>query len=77
METSSSESMKVFIAGGLGIGFLPRLAVIHELALGTLLEPSIPGLRITRPFRFLYPQGARPPGLPGAFMDFAEKAVKG
>lgn len=75
MESSSSESIKGFIAGGMGIGFVPRLAITHELALGTLLELPIRGLAITRPFRFLYPQGPRPVGLPGAFLDFAEKTV--
>ncbi len=75
IECSSSESIKGFIAGGLGIGFMPRLAASHELALGTLVELRVAGLRITRPFRFLYPQGPRPVGLPGAFLDFTENAV--
>ncbi len=75
IESSSSESIKGFIAGGLGIGFLSRLAARHELALGTLVELHLTGLSITRPFRFLYPQGPRPSGLPGAFLDFTENFV--
>ena len=70
LESDSSETIKGLVASGVGIGFLSRLALRHELALGRLKVLAVAGLRITRPLHVLYPQGPRPAGVGGVFVDF-------
>ena len=69
LETDSSEAIKGLVASGCSLAFLSRLAIKAELELGVLVEVPIAGLHIFRDFSFLYPQGPRPDGVPGAFMD--------
>ena len=76
LETDSSETIKGLVASGAGVAFISRLAIAAELATHTLVIVPIAGLRITRSFFFLHPQGPRPAGAIGAFMDaIAERAA--
>jgi len=74
LESDSSETIKGLVETGVGVGFLSRLALRHELARGCLAALSVPGLRLTRPFQVLYPQGPRPGGTAGVFVDFLRTA---
>jgi len=49
----------------------------HELAHGSLVTLTVKGLRITRPFYFLTPQGPPAGGARGAFMDFVRETTPG
>lgn len=74
LESDSSETIKGIVETGVGIGFLSRLALRHELARGCLKILSVPGLRLSRPLHVLYPQGPRPVGVAGIFVDFLKAA---
>jgi LysR family transcriptional regulator, transcriptional activator of the cysJI operon len=77
LEIDSSETIKGLIETGVGVAYLSRLALRHELGRGCLTELNVKALRITRPLFLLYPQGPRPAGALGVFMDFlAELGVK-
>ena len=76
LEIDSTESIKGIVESGAGIAYMSRLALRHELANGCLRELRVKGLRITRPLFVLYPQGPRPPGPAGAFIDFVRMAAK-
>ncbi|PTY06991.1 LysR family transcriptional regulator [Opitutaceae bacterium EW11] len=69
LETESTETIKGLVASGVGLGFISRLAVANEVTLGKLAVVPIARFRIPRDFTFLYPQGPRPSGAVGAFMD--------
>ncbi len=77
LESDSSETIKGLVETGVGVGFLSRLALRHELARGCLTVLSVPGLRLTRPLHVLYPQGPRPVGVVGVFVDFLKTASAG
>lgn len=76
MEIDSTETIKGLIETGVGVGFISRLALRHELARGILQEFSVPGLKITRPLGVLYPQGPGPQGVAGVFVDFLRTAAR-
>ncbi|MFA6961194.1 MAG: LysR family transcriptional regulator [Opitutaceae bacterium] len=75
MEIDSSETIKGLIETGVGVAYLSRLALRHELARGCLAELNVKALRIMRPLFLLYPQGPRPTGATGVFMDFLGEPV--
>jgi len=74
LESDSSETIKGLIETGVGVGFLSRLALRHELASGVLKILSVSGLKLNRPLQVLYPQGPRPTGVVGVFIDFLKTA---
>jgi DNA-binding transcriptional LysR family regulator len=74
LESDSSETIKGLIETGVGVAFLSRLALRQELASGVLKVLSVAGLQLTRPLQVLYPQGPRPAGVAGAFVDFLKAA---
>jgi DNA-binding transcriptional LysR family regulator len=75
LESDSSETIKGLVETGVGIAFLSRLALRHEFALGLLVELRVAGLRVSRPLYVIYPQGPRPLGPAGVFVDFLKTAA--
>jgi len=75
MISDSSETIKGLLETGMGVGFLSRLALRHELERKTLQVLSVPGLKITRPLRILFPQGPEPLGPAGVFVDFLQDSA--
>jgi DNA-binding transcriptional LysR family regulator len=71
LELGGTEACKGAVEAGLGVGFLSRVSIGKELALGTLRPIAIRGLRITRTFRWALPSSAPPLGLAGRFYRFA------
>ncbi len=76
LESDSSETIKGMVETGVGLAYLSRLALRHELALGVLVELRVAGLSIVRPLQVTYPQGPRPPGPAGVFVDFIKNAAE-
>ena len=68
LELSSSEAIKSVVAAGHGIAFLSRFTVARDLAAGRLRILPIPGWKVSRALRFVYPKGPRPGGASGAFI---------
>ncbi|WP_373513370.1 LysR substrate-binding domain-containing protein [Persicitalea sp.] len=52
-----TEALKNFVLADTCLSFLPRLAIMHELESGTLVEVPIAGLSITRSFHFIQRKG--------------------
>ena len=75
-EIPSPEAIKRLIAEGLGIGYVFRLGVEPELALGKLIKLNCPKLNIRRPFSLLFPQGPQPAGITHAFAQTLLNAGK-
>ena len=70
MEFDSTEALLSAVEAGLGITFVSRWAVRHQLALGTLKLTRVHGLKLSRSFSLAYPAGPEPSGSVGAFRAF-------
>ena len=53
-----TEALKNFVLADTCLSFLPRLAIQHELATGTLVEVPVSGLTIRREFHFIQRKGS-------------------
>lgn len=74
-ELGLQESAKSAVEAGLGVTFLSRLAVEHELSEGRLDTASVRGLEPNRLF-YAVRSAARPPGrLVATFLDFARQSL--
>ncbi|MBU1820080.1 MAG: LysR family transcriptional regulator [Bacteroidetes bacterium] len=52
-----TEALKNFVLADTCLSFLPRLAILHELDRGTLVEVPVKGLSIQRQFHFIQRKG--------------------
>ncbi len=52
-----TEALKNFVLADTCLSFLPRLAIRHELATGTLVEVPVSGLTVRRDFQFIQRKG--------------------
>jgi DNA-binding transcriptional LysR family regulator len=71
LELGSTEACKAAVEAGLALGFLARVAIDKELALGTIRVIEIRRLTLRRTFRWALPSSAAPPGIAGRFYRFA------
>jgi DNA-binding transcriptional LysR family regulator len=71
LELGSTEACKAAVEAGLAVGFLSRVTIEKELALGTLRPIEILRLRIARTFRWAMASSAAPQGVAGRFYRFA------
>ena len=84
MELGSWEALKQAVLAGLGAAWVPRAAVGHELATGTLVRVATPGIAMERSLYRIAPRGARlPPAaealvelLPGPKVSTAQDATR-
>jgi len=76
LESWSSETIKGLVETGVGLGFLSRLALRHELAAEALVVLPVEGLQLRRWLQVLRPQGPPLNGLAGHFADFVFEAAK-
>jgi len=76
LETWSSETIKGLVETGVGLGFLSRLALRHEVETAALVELPVEGLEIRRALQILRSQGPPPNGLAGYFADFIFEMAK-
>jgi DNA-binding transcriptional LysR family regulator len=59
MVLGSTEALKQAVLAGVGIAWLPRLAVMHELARGELARVAVDGLQICRTQSLIRVRGAQ------------------
>jgi DNA-binding transcriptional LysR family regulator len=71
LELGSTEACKSAVEAGLAVGFLSRVSIEKELALGTVRPIEIRRLHIVRTFRWAMASTAPPPGIAGRFQRFA------
>ena len=74
VEMPSIESIKHLVIRGLGVAFLPRISVQHELDAGTLVEVPVRQFRVERPLRLLTPHRGRLSHAAEAFRNAARGA---
>ena len=58
MELGSAEALKQAVLSDVGVAWLPRLAVLRELAAGALVAVPVPGVDLHRPLSVILPHGA-------------------
>ncbi|KXU34055.1 hypothetical protein AXK11_08965 [Cephaloticoccus primus] len=76
LESWSSETIKGVVETGAGLAFLSRLALRHELTVGTLVVLPVAGFSIKRDLQLLRPQGPPAIGPVRHFADFLFEAAK-
>lgn len=69
-ELSSTEAIKRAVAEEMGLGFVSRLSITHELLHRSLVVLPVKGLKIQRPFSTILPLGSDPVGLRQIFLNF-------
>lgn len=67
-ELGSNEALKEAVLGGLGVAWVPRLAVARELASEDLAAVSVPGLGVRRTLSVVRPAGRTLPPAGRAFI---------
>ncbi|MGO1461333.1 MAG: LysR family transcriptional regulator [Marinobacter sp.] len=75
MELGSNEAVKHAVLAGLGVAIMPRLSVVSELALGSLVALDIPGFPLRRSWCVVYPQGRHPTPAMKAFVDYVQHNI--
>src|SRR3954464_13935208 len=58
MELGSTEALKQAVLADVGVAWIPRLAVLRELAAGILVAVSVPDVDLRRPLSVVTPHGA-------------------
>jgi DNA-binding transcriptional LysR family regulator len=59
LELSSTTAIKTAVASGVGPAVLSSLAVAAEIAVGTLVSPTVTGVDLDRTLRAIWPTGQR------------------
>ncbi len=70
MEVENLAILKTFVRAGVGVAFLPRLAVADELGFGLLKEVDVEGLRLERTNYIVYRKEKEPREVVRSFLDF-------
>ncbi|MGO3344422.1 MAG: LysR family transcriptional regulator [Marinomonas sp.] len=75
MEIGSNDAIKHAVLAGLGVAILPRLAVLAELAYGTLVELPIKDFPLRRSWCLVSPQGQHPTPTMRSFIDYIQQNI--
>jgi DNA-binding transcriptional LysR family regulator len=75
LELGSTEACKAAVEAGLAVGFLARVAIDKELALGTIRPLDLVRLHIARTFRWALSSQAPPSGIAGRFYRLASSSA--
>lgn len=75
MYLGNTEALKQAVLSGGGIGWLPRLCMVRELADGRLLALRLPKLAIRRPLNILRMPGAYVSPAGSAFLELLQKTL--
>lgn len=75
MELGSNDAVKHAVLAGLGIAVLPKLSILSELALGSLVALDISGFPLRRSWCVVYPQGRYPTPVMKAFVDYVQENI--
>lgn len=75
MELGSNDAVKHAVLAGLGVAVMPKLSVLSELALGSLVPLDIRGFPLRRSWCVVYPQGRHPTPAMKAFVDYVQQNI--
>ncbi len=76
MELDSTEGLLSAVEAGLGVTFASRWAARNHVALGTLTEVRVKGLRVVRRFSVAWAAGPEPAGAAGVFLRWVAGVEK-
>jgi DNA-binding transcriptional LysR family regulator len=74
MEVENLPILKTFVRAGVGVAFLPRLAVADEIGFGLLAETKVRGLKLERTNYIVHRKERRPREVVTKFLDFVEES---
>lgn len=75
MEIGSNDAIKHAVIAGLGVAVLPRLGILSELRLGTLIEVPIKDFPLRRSWCLIHPQGHHPTPAMRSFIDYIQQNI--
>lgn len=75
MELGSNDAVKHAVLAGLGVAVVPKLSILSELALGSLVPLDIAGFPLRRSWCVVYPQGRHPTPVMKAFVDYVQQNI--
>jgi len=75
MELGSNDAVKHAVLAGLGVAVIPKLSILSELALGSLVALDIKGFPLRRSWCVVHPQGRHPTPAMKAFIDYIQRNI--
>lgn len=72
MELGSNDGLKHAVIAGLGVAVLPKLSILQELTLGSLVALPISGFPLRRSWCVVYPQNKHLTPAAKAFLEYME-----
>ncbi|WP_111637705.1 LysR family transcriptional regulator [Marinomonas shanghaiensis] len=75
MEIGSNDAIKHAVIAGLGVAVLPKLGILSELTLGTLVEVPIKDFPLRRSWCLVHPQGRHPTPTMRSFIDYIQQNI--
>ncbi|REG85075.1 LysR family transcriptional regulator [Marinomonas pollencensis] len=75
MIMGSNDAIKHSVIAGLGVAVLPRLGVLPELTLGSLVELPIKDFPLRRSWCLVNPQGQHPTPTMRSFIDYVQQNI--
>ena len=75
MEIGSNDAIKHAVIAGLGVAVLPKLGILSELNLGTLLEVPMKDFPLRRSWCLIHPQGRHPTPAMRYFIDYIQQNI--
>lgn len=75
MEIGSNDAIKHAVISGLGVAVLPKLGILSELALGSLVEVPIKDFPLRRSWCLIHPQGRHPTPTMRSFIDYIQQNI--
>ena len=76
MELGSNDAVKHAVLAGLGVAVLPKLSILPELELGTLVIPNVQGFPLRRSWCVVYPAAKHPTPAMRAFIEYIQQNIK-
>ncbi|WP_323752464.1 LysR family transcriptional regulator [Marinobacter sp.] len=75
MELGSNDAVKHAVLAGLGVAVIPKLSILSELALGSLMALDINDFPLRRSWCVVHPQGRHPTPAMKAFIDYIQRNI--
>ncbi|PYF81086.1 MULTISPECIES: LysR family transcriptional regulator [Marinomonas] len=75
MEIGSNDAIKHAVIAGLGVAVLPKLGVLSELTLGSLIEVPVKDFPLRRSWCLIYPQSRHPTPTMRSFIEYIQQNI--
>ena len=75
MEIGSNDAIKHAVIAGLGVAVLPKLGILSELTLGSLIEVPIKDFPLRRSWCLIHPQSRHPTPTMRSFIEYIQQNI--